>query len=459
MAGKIVDFEARRDNQGRLRVYILPAGDGGGTYEVAGINDRFHPTEAAALRRLVEAGRYDEAEEYARNFVASYTDAGDRWTPYDAVESYLRDCIFNRGAGGAARIYQMALGVRVDGDVGPITIEAGERARAQPLLQALRASRERYEREVVGRDEDSQFWRGLVNRWNNALAFAEQFLDLGGNTRSSPSRQARGARALAKSDPDSEVLLNQDDAEFEEKPGHLPIYEANEEEMAAADAGGEREAAAAAEVEVAPEPTRRGARRSQLREGPSPATTGGLNIQVLDSPLSTRTRNVRPTLIVLHATAGASARSSIEHLRNVGFSYHYIIARDGRDVARTRDSDGSAPIIFKCVDDAHRAAHVGSTIPAPSGEGSINLCSIGISLANIQSGGERYTPGQIQALDDLLTMLTRAHPSIRHLTNHVTVQPWNRSDPLSIDGRALAAAHGLEFFQPTAQQIRDHRPS
>ena len=49
MAKAIVDFEARRDARGRLAVYRLPAGDGGGSYEVAGINDRYHPTEAAHL--------------------------------------------------------------------------------------------------------------------------------------------------------------------------------------------------------------------------------------------------------------------------------------------------------------------------------------------------------------------------------------------------------------------------
>jgi len=39
MAKSIVDFEVRRDAQGHLRVYNLPAGDGGRHYEVAGIND------------------------------------------------------------------------------------------------------------------------------------------------------------------------------------------------------------------------------------------------------------------------------------------------------------------------------------------------------------------------------------------------------------------------------------
>ena len=42
-ARRIVDYEARRDAEGHLKVYHLPSGDGGGEREVAGINDRYHP--------------------------------------------------------------------------------------------------------------------------------------------------------------------------------------------------------------------------------------------------------------------------------------------------------------------------------------------------------------------------------------------------------------------------------
>jgi len=37
MAAEIVDYEARRDANRHLKVYNLPEGDGGGRYEVAGI--------------------------------------------------------------------------------------------------------------------------------------------------------------------------------------------------------------------------------------------------------------------------------------------------------------------------------------------------------------------------------------------------------------------------------------
>jgi Predicted Peptidoglycan domain len=172
MAKSILDFEARRDAQGHLRVYNLPANDGGGRYEVAGINERYHPQEAAKLRDLINAKRYVEAEDYATEVIAKYTDVVSKWTTVPAIEAYLRDCAFNRGPGGAAKILQMALAVNVDGVVGPETLGALRKAESDParLLAALRVAREQYELRVAGRR--GVFWRGLVNRWNNSLDFA-----------------------------------------------------------------------------------------------------------------------------------------------------------------------------------------------------------------------------------------------------------------------------------------------
>ncbi|NEQ22489.1 MAG: hypothetical protein F6K28_25560 [Microcoleus sp. SIO2G3] len=178
IASQILDWEARRDSQGRLRVYKLPPGDGGGTYEVAGINDRYHPVEARRLKELIEQGRYKEAEDYASAYIAAYTNGVVQWTTVTSVEAFLRDSCFNRGFVGAAKIFQIALGVEVDGDVGPITLKAARKSEAQPrkLLQSLREAREKYERTWIGRDESSRFWQGLVNRWNKALKFSLSLL-------------------------------------------------------------------------------------------------------------------------------------------------------------------------------------------------------------------------------------------------------------------------------------------
>jgi hypothetical protein len=97
MAKFILDFEARRDNKGRLAVYRLPAGDGGGDYEVAGINERYHPKEAAELSALIRAGKYHDAEKRAREIMIDHTSAVAAWNKSPAVEFFLRDTAFNRG--------------------------------------------------------------------------------------------------------------------------------------------------------------------------------------------------------------------------------------------------------------------------------------------------------------------------------------------------------------------------
>jgi uncharacterized protein (TIGR02594 family) len=175
MAKSIVEFEARRDGKGHLAVYALPAGDGGGRYEVAGINDRYHKAEVDHVVALIEAGRHDEAEAYVVEFIANYTDVVVGWSDDPGVEFYLRDCAFNRGPTGAARILQRAVGVPDDGEVGPQTRRAIADKTPEQLLVRLRAAREGYERDVVHRDESSKFWRGLVNRWDNALTIARKF--------------------------------------------------------------------------------------------------------------------------------------------------------------------------------------------------------------------------------------------------------------------------------------------
>jgi hypothetical protein len=71
----IVDYEARRDAAGHLKVYRLPAGDGGGEREVAGINDRYHPEVLDRIERLLAAGKFQEAEDEAALHIMRYIDS------------------------------------------------------------------------------------------------------------------------------------------------------------------------------------------------------------------------------------------------------------------------------------------------------------------------------------------------------------------------------------------------
>jgi hypothetical protein len=43
-------------------------------------------------------------------------------------------------------------------------------------------------------------------------------------------------------------------------------------------------------------------------------------------------------------------------------------------------------------------------------------------------------------------------------TTHAVVQPWNRADPVNVDGAKIATKHGLIWWQPTSEEIRQHTP-
>jgi hypothetical protein len=165
-AKKIVDYEARRDAEGHLKVYHLPTGDGGGEREVAGINDRYHPEALDLIEKLIAEGRHEEAEDAAADHIRKYTDPVAMLSEVPAIQFALRDAAFNRGPTGAVKILQDALGLPADGIAGPRTMEALHQAELHPreMLDELRAARERYERRT--RDESSKFWAGLSNRWD-----------------------------------------------------------------------------------------------------------------------------------------------------------------------------------------------------------------------------------------------------------------------------------------------------
>ncbi len=179
MVDFIVSVEARRDKAGRLRVYKLPPADGGGTFEVAGINDRYHPAMAAHLAGLVRRGHYARVRVDAIDYLAKYTDVVTAWTTHPAIEAFLRDCCFNRGPKGALRILQIAIHVADDGKFGPVTRAALKDALTSPqgLLKKLRHARQSYEIRIappVGKR--AAFWLGLQKRWDKAHAFAATFL-------------------------------------------------------------------------------------------------------------------------------------------------------------------------------------------------------------------------------------------------------------------------------------------
>lgn len=161
-----------------------------------------------------------------------------------------------------------------------------------------------------------------------------------------------------------------------------------------------------------------------------------MKITNIPSWLGSSKRELPITTIVLHATAGKSAESSISWLwrllkngkKGDDASYHFIIDRNGD--------------IWKCVPYRDRAAwHAGVSVGPPALHRAVNQSSIGIAFANLNNGVERLTDAQIKACIELCNALCFDVPTIRFLTTHFgCADPLLRkTDPKLFDMRVFNA--------------------
>jgi lysozyme family protein len=166
-----VKFEGRFDHNGNLTIYKLPDGDGGGSYEIAGINDKYHPEE---FKRISSLSAEERAKEAAR-YIKEYTSPLVSKLP-EVMQAFTQDLAFNRGMGGAAKFIQKglnSLGVKVvvDGKIGPKTLEAINKVHPRALLQAISNAQLDYEYELAYNDSSrKKFISGLENRIRNRQA-------------------------------------------------------------------------------------------------------------------------------------------------------------------------------------------------------------------------------------------------------------------------------------------------
>ena len=171
MAKLIISWEVRRDSSGRIGVYT--ASDG--SKEIAGVNNTYHPEEYRALATLLQRNKQAELEKRVAAYIIDYTKIASAWTNDPGVEFFLRDCVYNRGPTGAARILQRAVEVPIDGKVGSNTLNAMKPHKPEVLLGLLRKAREDYEKVQYKRGPGNPLWQGLLNRWDNAYEEAMKF--------------------------------------------------------------------------------------------------------------------------------------------------------------------------------------------------------------------------------------------------------------------------------------------
>ena len=170
-AMKTVDFEARKDEQGYPAVYKLPSGDQGGSYEVAGINDRYHPEAYKRISALPPQERAKAAAEYIQGYTAPLVGKLPQ-----AIQPFTQDVAFNRGLGGATKYLQQGLNalgqkVEVDGGMGPKTLAAINQVEPKALMRAASQAQLDDEYRMVKRNPArKKFIGGLENRIRNRLA-------------------------------------------------------------------------------------------------------------------------------------------------------------------------------------------------------------------------------------------------------------------------------------------------
>lgn len=165
-----VNWEGRRDKKGNLSVYALPAGDMGGDYEVAGINDRYHPEAFRKIAGLPAQDREAAAAQYISQYTAPLVSQLPR-----AIQPFAQDLAFNRGMGGATKYLQEGLNslgvkVTVDGAIGPKTLAAIESVNPKQLMVAASQAQLNDERARASADpRRKKFILGLESRINNRL--------------------------------------------------------------------------------------------------------------------------------------------------------------------------------------------------------------------------------------------------------------------------------------------------
>lgn len=170
-AKKTLNWEARRDKQGNLAVYPLPSGDMGGTYEVAGINDKYHPEAARTLRDLPP----EEREAYALNYIVKYTEPVTSKLP-EVYRPFFQDLAFNRGPTGSVKFLQRAMGLKDDGVLGPVTLDKLKQENPADLMRRVSLEQLNYERQLKAKDaRREKFYPGLENRVMNRNAAFGQF--------------------------------------------------------------------------------------------------------------------------------------------------------------------------------------------------------------------------------------------------------------------------------------------
>jgi len=128
-----------------------------------------------------------------------------------------------------------------------------------------------------------------------------------------------------------------------------------------------------------------------------------------------KARPAKPTLVVMHASAGKSDAGDLSWIVSPQskVSYHYLVGRDGE--------------VYELVSPDRIAYHAG--LSEWNGVKHCNTYSVGVSWANRNDGSEPLTGAQLKGMRELLDWLAVKYPTLKEVVTHKDVAPTRKSDP------------------------------
>lgn len=175
-------------------------------------------------------------------------------------------------------------------------------------------------------------------------------------------------------------------------------------------------------------------------------------VRNLEEWLPHRSRSTPPTMIVMHATAGANVQGALDTLRDRGLSYHYIIAPTGEitkccplnAVAFHAGNSYGPKEAAVGVSRAQNHAKEFTAKPTPC----VNGYTVGIAFVNKDDGHDTYDLAQVESAKWLVGQIRKMFSGVTHVTSHAIVSPGRKIDPLGFPIDDFALDVGLKVWRP-----------
>lgn len=163
-----------------------------------------------------------------------------------------------------------------------------------------------------------------------------------------------------------------------------------------------------------------------------------MQINQRPSPSHSSRHDAAISMIVVHASVGSFA-SALSWLCNPAarVSAHYLIAKNGS--------------CYQLVADDQAAWHAGASSWLGMDSLAIQYASIGIELANLNTGSDPYPPAQLATAHDLCALLIARYAIERRMVvRHLDIAPGRKSDPAGFPWAMFVDA----LYPPAAMRYR-----